>query len=140
MRFIVVLALVALSAPRLAQAVRAEEGYCANPDDPGCDLRGVKPTPQAEEKAAVKVAKGANDRGLPPAVSKSSCEDRNPQCVGFAAAGECNNNPGWMIVNCPSSCNACDLRDSKVRCNRNTLNISTSPTYAPGEMGAMFSR
>ncbi|KAJ1397272.1 hypothetical protein B484DRAFT_484205 [Ochromonadaceae sp. CCMP2298] len=38
-----------------------------------------------------------------------------------------------------SDCNACHLRDSKVRCNRNTLNISADPTYAPGAMGSMFS-
>ena len=44
-----------------------------------------------------------------------------------------------MIVNCPSSCNACHLRDSKVRCSREALNISTVPTYAPGDMNDMFS-
>ena len=44
-----------------------------------------------------------------------------------------------MIVNCPHSCAACDLRDPKIRCDRNFLNISTDPIYRPGDMEAIFS-
>ena len=43
-----------------------------------------------------------------------------------------------MIVNCPQSCKACHLLDPKVRCNRNSLNMSTSPIYEPGGMNDMF--
>lgn len=44
-----------------------------------------------------------------------------------------------MIVNCPASCKACHLRDPKIRCDRQHLNISTEPIYAPGDMDEMFS-
>jgi hypothetical protein len=47
-----------------------------------------------------------------------------------------------MIVNCPRSCNeinnACMLRDPKLRCQRNALNMSTEPAYRPGDMAKMF--
>lgn len=43
-----------------------------------------------------------------------------------------------MIVNCPHSCNACHLRDAKVRCTKESLNISTIPAYSPGDMNDMF--
>ena len=43
-----------------------------------------------------------------------------------------------MIVNCPQSCKSCHLLDPKVRCNRNSLNMSTSPIYEPGGMNDMF--
>jgi len=85
------------------------------------------------------IPKGANAEGRP-VEAPVDCIDRHDQCVGFAEQGECTKNPGWMIVNCPFSCQACHLRDAKVRCPRKTLNISESPIYAPGDMHAMFSR
>ena len=36
---------------------------------------------------------------------------------------------GWMIMFCPASCNACELRDPKIRCDRQRLNISTEVDY-----------
>lgn len=44
-----------------------------------------------------------------------------------------------MIINCPHSCQSCHLRDAKVRCDRNFLNISTEPVYKAGDMDNMFS-
>merc|ERR1719199_135568 len=41
--------------------------------------------------------------------------------------------------NCASSCDACHLRDPKVRCARDRLGIKEDPVYAPGDMEAMFS-
>jgi len=40
---------------------------------------------------------------------------------------------------CGKSCNKCHLRDPKLRCARDALNISTSPIYSPGDMNNMFS-
>jgi len=40
---------------------------------------------------------------------------------------------------CGKSCNKCHLRDPKLRCARDALNISTSPIYNPGDMNNMFS-
>ena len=67
-----------------------------------------------------------------------NCADRKPHCYVSAARGECERNPGWMVVNCPASCNACDLRDPIVRCDRKRLNVSDEPAYAPGDMSNMF--
>lgn len=44
---------------------------------------------------------------------------------------------GWMIINCAKSCNACELRDPKLRCNRERLGIA-GPSYMPGDMESMF--
>lgn len=112
----------------------AEEGVCENTDGKQC---ANNPTPNPVP--AVKIAKGANEQGRPPDVSFSQCIDRNDACVGYAQSGECTKNPGWMIVNCPHSCNACHLRDYKARCDRGFLNISTDPIYRPGDMNNMFS-
>lgn len=45
-----------------------------------------------------------------------------------------------MIVNCPVSCNACGLRDSKHRCERSTLNISNTRAFAVSTLDSMFSK
>jgi prolyl 4-hydroxylase len=82
--------------------------------------------------------KGANPEGKPHEVKLGDCKDRHAQCVGFAKNDECVKNPGWMIVNCPRSCNACHLLDPKVRCDRRNLNMSTDPIYKPGDMLDMF--
>jgi prolyl 4-hydroxylase len=46
---------------------------------------------------------------------------------------------GWMIVNCPVSCNACHLRDSKERCQRSTLNITDTQAFTASTLDNMFS-
>jgi hypothetical protein len=66
------------------------------------------------------------------------CVDKKPHCSLSAERGECERNPGWMIVNCARSCNACELLDPQVRCDRARLNISTEPAYKPGDLNKMF--
>lgn len=88
------------------------------------------------------VPKFANTDGTPRAAVKD-CLDRHDECIGFEERGECDINPGWMIINCPKSCdkhnNACTLRDPKLRCTRTALGINTEPVYKPGDMNDMFS-
>jgi len=84
-----------------------------------------------------------------PKQSLQHCEDRDSRCKGFAGPNneECHINPGWMIVNCPKTCNACEIRDPKVRCTFEYLNLTTVPSYAdgnidtgePGSLQKMFS-
>ncbi len=81
---------------------------------------------------------GANADGRPREAIKE-CKNRYDQCNQFFNQGECQKNPGWMIMNCPVSCNACHLRDYNARCQRKFLNVSDSPIYKPGDMNAMFS-
>jgi prolyl 4-hydroxylase len=73
-----------------------------------------------------------------PREAERECKDRHKQCVGFAEQGECEINPGWMIMFCAKSCNACEMRNPKLRCDRARLNISSTPIYAPGDMNSMF--
>eukprot|EP01039_Chlorochromonas_danica_P003272 gene3272-3586_t len=81
------------------------------------------------------IPKNANIEGKPREAPRD-CLDRHIECQQFYKQGECLKNPGWMIVNCPKSCNnqinACLLRDPKIRCTRQNLNMSTSPIYANG--------
>jgi hypothetical protein len=83
--------------------------------------------------------RGANAAGKPPDVDLSQCFDREiKRCLYDQKRGECERNPGWMIVNCPVACKACHLLDPKVRCNRERLNISSVPAFQPGELDNMF--
>lgn len=84
------------------------------------------------------IPKFANELGKPQEAT-ADCVDREDACADFKAQGECTTNPGWMIVNCAKSCDACHLRDFGVRCSREALNVSTTPGYQPGDMNAMFS-
>jgi len=84
-----------------------------------------------------------------PKQSLQNCEDRDSRCEAFAGPNneECLVNPGWMIVNCPKTCDACDIRDPKVRCTFDFLNLTTVPSYQngnretgePGSLQKMFS-
>ena len=40
-----------------------------------------------------------------------SCEDGNGSCEAWAAAGECERNPAFMVTNCARSCNECDTEN-----------------------------
>jgi hypothetical protein len=115
-------------------AVGAEEGVCVEGEN-GQQCSSPNSTPSV----AVKIAKGSNAEGRPPVASFSDCVDRADACPGYGRVGECDRNPGWMIVNCPHTCNRCHLREYQARCNRAFLNISTEPIYKPGDMDNMFS-
>jgi prolyl 4-hydroxylase len=89
-------------------------------------------------KIKARVPKGSNAQGAARKVDATKCEDRHTTCPRWKRSGECEINPGWMIVNCPQSCDACHLLNPKVRCDRAHLNISDTPAFAPGAMGEMF--
>jgi hypothetical protein len=112
--------------------------FCITGPDGNCEEEGSMAVPAA----TADIPKGANPDGRPREAIRD-CVDRHDQCVGFARQGECTKNPGWMIINCPKSCdaqnNACVLRDPNLRCDRAALNMSTSPIYNPGTMNHMFS-
>ena len=42
----------------------------------------------------------------------AACIDQNPNCAGWAAAGECLANPGYMLSNCARACDSCDRASS----------------------------
>lgn len=69
---------------------------------------------------------------------KSTCKDKFEECKEHT--DDCVGNPGFMVLNCPKTCNTCHLRSSKARCNPSFLNISTIPVLASNDMDAMFAR
>jgi hypothetical protein len=81
------------------------------------------------------------------APSATKCRDRFPKpCTKYAQAGQCWDNPGWMIVNCCGSCEtysptlqASTLLDSNVRCTKEMMNI-TEPIWQPGDLDALFQK
>ena len=101
-----------------------------------CSLPGASNEDEIEEPI---IPKGANAEGRPLDVGLDQCKDRHGQCTDFAKQGECEENPGWMIVNCPESCSACHLLDPKVRCDRKRLNVTLEPSLEPGDMHRIFS-
>mmetsp|Transcript_5321 Transcript_5321/g.6946 ORF Transcript_5321/g.6946 Transcript_5321/m.6946 type:complete len:501 (+) Transcript_5321:69-1571(+) len=69
----------------------------------------------------------------------TSCSDRYPtRCTDYAAHGECDKNPGWMIINCPVSCNRCELLEKKKRCDSTFLNVSAEHVWKTGDLDALF--
>jgi len=60
------------------------------------------------------------------------------RCKELAEHNECERNPGWMIMNCPISCNGCELQQTKKRCDPKFLNVSTEPVWQPGDLNIMF--
>jgi hypothetical protein len=126
------------------QCVMNEEGVCIVPrEQPKSEASEQVELQQPSETLSAnpreKIAKGSNADGAPPEPIKE-CVDRYPeQCAQWVAVGECEKNPGWMIINCGGSCQNCHLRDPKLRCDRKFLNISTEPIYKPGDMDDMFS-
>mmetsp|Transcript_13067 Transcript_13067/g.24006 ORF Transcript_13067/g.24006 Transcript_13067/m.24006 type:complete len:501 (+) Transcript_13067:57-1559(+) len=100
-RVIVLLLCVLTIAISIAAAVALEEGECDtdNPDG-SCD---------AAEAAAPVVPSGKRRK------ARVKCEDKEPDCKGWASMGECEKNPNYMINNCAISCDSCpeplDLSD-----------------------------
>merc|ERR1719189_2943579 len=39
--------------------------------------------------------------------TQAPCTDENQNCGNWAASGECEANPAYMLVNCPLSCGVC---------------------------------
>merc|ERR1711920_1008781 len=44
-----------------------------------------------------------------PTPQPALCSDENQSCEGWAALGECETNPGYMLENCRKSCGVCSL-------------------------------
>ena len=62
-------------------------------------------------------------------MKKEGCEDKRKECRKWAKNGQCDTNPGWMIVFCPVACKACHLLDTKKRCRRQEDQV---PVLQPG--------
>lgn len=70
-------------------------------------------------------------------LERSACDDDHPNCAQWARVGECDANPGYMVVSCARSCATCHLRDPAKRCR------ATEPLQSAvgvGEINATFQR
>ncbi|MCL4419143.1 hypothetical protein M1146_03510 [Patescibacteria group bacterium] len=66
-----------------------------------------------------------------------SCFDTLPEYCQ-AISYNCEVTPGWMVANCPKTCQMCDIIERKNRCTRKRLNISEEPWIKPGELHNLF--
>ncbi len=66
-----------------------------------------------------------------------SCTETSNDCCGWAATGECDNNPGFMLANCQKSCNLCSVSCQQDCCPPNTPehSIERSPASLPKHEG-----
>jgi len=66
-----------------------------------------------------------------------NCEDKDIRCRIFAGENKykCLIDPEWMIETCPKTCDFCDIRDPKIRCTFDFLNLTDVPSYANGKKG-----
>ncbi|KAJ1639639.1 hypothetical protein T492DRAFT_934806 [Pavlovales sp. CCMP2436] len=70
-------------------------------------------TDSAEFRASPRDSESAGSQAQPSLTTAvvdaaTACDDKDKGCRVWADEGECTNNPGYMIRNCPSSCRTCD--------------------------------
>mmetsp|Transcript_5815 Transcript_5815/g.18761 ORF Transcript_5815/g.18761 Transcript_5815/m.18761 type:complete len:211 (-) Transcript_5815:619-1251(-) len=87
---------------------------------------------------------GNRDRVWPDCPHGSSgcidCSDVDPSCPVYVSAYDghgCEDNPAFMLSQCPRSCNACHLLDEAVRC---AWALDRPPALLPGSVDATFQR
>lgn len=89
-------------------------------------LKDAVPTESLEETTAMKP--------LP------DCKDNTDQCSVWAAAGECEANPRYMLVECSASCKSCHIRDPKMRCVKDPMVQPAITGLAGDSINALFER
>ena len=133
-RWAVVGALVALAAAVLAGVAPSLLRRVAVPNVL------VKQASEAVKPAAV--AKPAlTVRQIKERAAQQPCKNKHHDenfCHSSAVAGQCDVSPGWMGVMCAASCARCDLLNPKIRCAKETMNVTMVNTYEPGGITKVF--
>jgi hypothetical protein len=57
-----------------------------------------------------------------------NCKDNYDGCPGWAANGECDINPEFMLYNCKSSCKSCALNDQQLEDVTHIMNTRSPPS------------
>merc|ERR1711966_251144 len=65
------------------------------------------------------------------------CLLRDELCSFWAAIGECDKNPAFMITTCAPSCRSCHMVDLNNRC---PIDPNANPALIPGSLNTMFER
>jgi len=63
-----------------------------------------------EQMKAIDDLDGTDPRSAVPPPPPKACDDQNTECESWAAAGECEKNPGYMEQACAGSCGTCSQR------------------------------
>ena len=69
---------------------------------------------------------------------REDCLNRNELCIYWASIGECENNPGFMTLQCSPACATCRHIDVEYRCQYDVAQYPNA--YSPGDLHAMFER
>ena len=67
----------------------------------------------------------------------NKCLLRDELCSFWAAIGECDKNPAFMITTCAPSCRSCHMIDLNNRC---PIDPNAKPALIPGSLNTMFER
>ena len=68
---------------------------------------------------------------------RNECKARHEQCAFWAASGECEKNPKYMLLHCAPMCETCHEISFEHRCPYD----KDAPTiWKPGDLNAMFER
>lgn len=65
------------------------------------------------------------------------CVNKHSLCAFWAIIGECENNPGYMQVNCAPVCQSCEQLHVETRC---PLDPNAKDALEPGDLNKMFER
>jgi len=68
---------------------------------------------------------------------RNECKNRHPQCAYWAAIGECEANPRYMVLQCAPSCQTCDKIDFNARC---PWDKDTPSILDKGDLNKLFER
>eukprot|EP00584_Thalassiosira_punctigera_P024711 CAMPEP_0172554422 /NCGR_PEP_ID=MMETSP1067-20121228/54494_1 /TAXON_ID=265564 ORGANISM="Thalassiosira punctigera, Strain Tpunct2005C2" /NCGR_SAMPLE_ID=MMETSP1067 /ASSEMBLY_ACC=CAM_ASM_000444 /LENGTH=492 /DNA_ID=CAMNT_0013342791 /DNA_START=82 /DNA_END=1560 /DNA_ORIENTATION=- len=93
---VVALAVIAI-ARSTATAAAQTEGEC-DAADGSCDASSAPPGDGDDDRSRSRSRRRA---------ARAKCEDKEPDCPGWARLGECENNPNYMLGHCPISCDSC---------------------------------
>jgi prolyl 4-hydroxylase len=64
------------------------------------------------------------------------CKLKHANCAFWATLGECENNPGYMTLNCAPVCQSCDQLSIETRC---PIDLEKMPnTWKPGDVNEFF--
>jgi prolyl 4-hydroxylase len=68
---------------------------------------------------------------------RTDCRNRDPLCSFWAVQGECEANPGYMIIQCAPACQSCEKLNIENRC---PLDENGEDIFKPGDLNTMFER
>eukprot|EP00542_Grammatophora_oceanica_P002539 CAMPEP_0194069488 /NCGR_PEP_ID=MMETSP0009_2-20130614/87666_1 /TAXON_ID=210454 /ORGANISM="Grammatophora oceanica, Strain CCMP 410" /LENGTH=421 /DNA_ID=CAMNT_0038722679 /DNA_START=46 /DNA_END=1311 /DNA_ORIENTATION=- len=66
---------------------------------------------------------------------KDRCKNSHRECAAWAAKGECEANPKYMLLRCAPMCQTCEYADFEARC---PLDLTAPQILQPGDLHEIF--